>query len=220
MKINIDFRLLDVSLELDALKAHYELIEKQITHLNQVEKEALEEYLAKENLTPEDGEWELARQNFDHKVDFLLPRFFWGPFIVSLYAVFETSVMEIARLIQKNMKQGISINDLRGDFLERAKKYYKNVLNFELYRNETDWQYIKILTDIRHAIAHANGRMDMLKDEPKKKIKELEKQDIGVSSYYNYLLVDSHFSKKAFSAIGSILNDLVERYKEWETKQK
>ena len=96
MKIDFDFRLLDVSLEIHALEDHYELIEKQIIHLNHVEKEALKEYRDKENLTPDDPEWDFARQEFDHKVEFLLPRFFWGPFIVSLYAVFETSVMEIA----------------------------------------------------------------------------------------------------------------------------
>ena len=220
MKINVDFRLFDVSMELYALEEHYKLIEKQILHLNQIEKKALAEYREKENLIPEDADWDIARQEFDHKVEFLLPRFFWGPFIVSLYAVFETSVMEIAILMQKNMNQGIAINDLRGDFLEKAKKYYKYILNFELYNNENHWQHIRFLTDIRHAIAHANGRMDRLKGKIKKKIIKLEKQNIGVSTYYNYALVDSHFSWKAFSAVKSILEDLVDRYKTWDTKQK
>lgn len=132
MKINVDLRLLDVSSELHVLEDHYELIEKQISHLSHAEKVALDEYRKKENLTPEDPEWDFAGQKCDHKVEFLLPRFFWGPFIVSLYAVLETSVIEIARLIEQRQRQGITINDLRGDFLERAKKYYKNVLKFEL----------------------------------------------------------------------------------------
>ena len=174
MKIDVDFRLLDVSLELHALEDHYELIEKQIMHLSHVEKETLDEYREKENLTPEDPEWDFARQEFDRKVEFLLPRFFWGAFIVSLYAVFETSVIEIASLMQKSMKQGIAINDLRGDFLKRSKKYYKNILNFELCRNNKDWQHIRNLTDIRHAVAHANGRIDMLKSTAKDKINKLE----------------------------------------------
>ena len=122
--------------------------------------------------------------------------------------------------MQKNIKQGISINDLRGDFLERAKKYYKNALKFELFCNGKDWQQIKMLTDVRHAIAHANGRIDMLNDKSKKKIKELEKQNIGISCDYNYLLVDSHFAKKALSVVSSVLKNLVDRYKEWDTKQK
>ena len=214
MKINVDFRLLDVSLELHALEDHYELIEKQISHLSHAEKATLDEYRKKENLTPENPEWDFARQECDHKVEFLLPRFFWGPFIVSLYAVLETSVIEIARLIQQTQKQGIAINDLRGDFLERAKKYYKNVLKFELCSDDNAWQRIKILAEVRHAIAHANGRLDMLKENTKRKIKALEKQNLGISSYYNYLLVDSYFAKETFSKVRFLLESLVERYKE------
>jgi len=181
MKINVDFRLLDVSLELHALEDHYELIEKQISHLSHSEKVSLGEYLKKENLTPEGPEWDLAIQECDHKVEFLLPRFFWGPFIVSLYAVIETSVIEIARLIQQSQKQGIAINDLRGDFLERAKKYYKNVIKFELCSDTTIWQRIKILAEVRHVIAHANGRLDMLNENTRKRIEALEKQNLGIS---------------------------------------
>jgi len=48
MKINLDFqldfRLFDVSLELHALEDHYELIEKQISHLIHTEKVSLDEY--------------------------------------------------------------------------------------------------------------------------------------------------------------------------------
>jgi len=220
MKINVDFRLLDVSLELDALEDHYELIEKQIFHLSHAEKAALDEYRKKENLTPEDPEWDFAGQECDHKVEFLLPRFFWGPFIVSLYAVLETSVIEIARLIQQSQKQGITINDLRGDFLERAKKYYKNVLKFELCSDDNAWQRIKILAEVRHVIAHANDRLDMLNENTKRRIKALEKQNLGISSYYNYLLLDSYFAKETFSKVRSLLESLVERYKEWDTKQK
>jgi hypothetical protein len=220
MKINVDFRLLDVSLELHALEDHYELIEKQISHLIHAEKVSLDEYRKKENLTPEDPEWDFARQECDRKVDFLLPRFFWGPFIVSLYAVLETSVLEIARLIQQSQKQGISINDLRGNFLKRAKKYYKNVIKFELCGDTNTWQRIKILAEVRHAIAHANGRLDMLNENTKKRIKALEKQNLGISSYYNYILLDSYFAKETFSKVRSLLKSLVDRYKEWDTKQK
>lgn len=220
MKINFDFRLLDVSLELHALKDHYELIEKQIFLLGHAEKASLDEFREKNKLTPEDPEWDFARQEFDDKVEFLLPRFFWGPFIVSLYAVLETSVIEIANLIQQSQKQGLSINDLKGNFLERAKKYYKNVLKFELCSDNNIWQRIKMLVEVRHAIAHSNGRIDMLNNNSKKKIKALEKQNLGISSHYNYILVDSNFAKETFAKVRLLLEDLVKRYKEWDTNQK
>lgn len=220
INIDLDFRLLDVSLELYALEDHYELIEKQIANLSKIEKTALDEYIKKESLTPDDPEWDLARYECDQKVEFLLPRFFWGAFIVSLYAVLETSITEIARLLQQAQKQGISITDLRGDFLERANKYYKYILNFELCNDTKTWQRIKHLASVRHAIAHANGRMDMVNEKNRKAIKTLEKHDIGISSYNNYVLLDSVFAKETFSKVRTMLEDLVDRYKEWDTKQK
>ncbi len=220
MKINVDFRLLDVSSELHALEDHYKLIEKQISHLSRAEKAALDEYRKKGNLTPEDPEWDFARQEYNHKVEFLFPRFFWGPFIVSLYAVLETSVIEIARLIQQSQKQGIAINDLRGDFLERAKKYYKHVLKFGLCSDDNAWQRIKILAEVRNVIAHANDRLDRSNENTKRRIKALEKQNLGISSDHNYLLLDSYFAKETFSKVRSLLETLVERYKKWDTKQK
>ena len=220
MKINIDFRLLDVSMELDALEDHYELIEKQLAHLNNVEQAALSEYRQKEKLTPEDSDWDFARQEFDHKVEFLLPRFFWGSFIISLYAVYETSVFEIARLLQKAQKHEIGINDLRNEFLERAKKYYKNILKFELCSDAETWQRINTLATLRHTLAHANGRIDMMNKKTRTRIKALEKQTIGISTHYNYLVIDSKFAKDTLGKISISLRSLVERYKEWDTKAK
>jgi len=220
MILNVDFRLLDVSLELHALEEHYNLIEKQISILNDEAKATLTDYRDKEKLTPEDPEWDIARQECDYKIEFLLPRFFWSPFIVSMYAVLETSIIEISRLIQHSQKQGIGINDLRGDFLERAKKYYKNVLKFVLCSDSTAWQRVKILSEVRHAIAHANGRLEMLNENSKKRIMTLEKQNLGISSHYDYILIDSKFAKETFSKVSMMLKILVDRYKEWDAKQK
>lgn len=220
INVDLDFRLLDVSLELNALEDHYELIKEQIANLSEIEKKSLDEYRKKERLTPDDPEWDVARYECNNKVDFLLPRFFWGAFIVSLYAVFETSIIEIARLLQKAQNQEISITDLKGDFFERANKYYKHVLHFELCSDAKTWQRIKHLASVRHAIAHANGRIDMLNEKNSKTIKELERQNIGISSSKDYLLLDSTFVKETFLKVKSMLENLIDRYKEWDTKQK
>jgi hypothetical protein len=220
MKINVDFRLLDVSMELHALEDHYELIKKQLEHLTLVEQAALAEYRQKENLTPSDPEWDFSRQEYSHKVEFLLPRFFWGSFIVSLYAIYETSVIEIAHLLQKAQKQEIGINDLRSDFLERAKKYYKSILKFELCSDTEIWQRINMLSVLRHTLAHANGRVDMMNDKTKRKIYAWRKQNIGVNIDFNYLIIDSKFAKETFEKVNVSLRDLVERYKEWDSKKK
>lgn len=220
MKIDFDFRLLDVSMELHALEDLYELIEKQLEHLRHVEQATLSEYRHKEKLTPEEPEWDISRQECDHKVEFLLPRFFWGSFIISLYAVYETSVIEVANLLQKHQNQGISINDLKGEFIPKSKKYYDKLLKFELCGDEKVWQRIKDFANVRHAIAHANGRIEMLTKENKNAITKLLKEKSGISTYHNYLIVDSSFAKESLQNVSLSLKSLVERYKDCDTKQK
>ena len=222
VKINpiLDFRLLDVSLEVHALEDQFDLILQQISYLKEVETSKLDDLIQKDNLSPEDPEWHMAQQEYDHTVEVLYPRFFWGPFIVALYAVYETAVIEIAKLIQQAQNQQISINDLKGGFLERANKYYKHIINFELCNSNVVWERLKILSEIRHAIAHTNGRTDMLNKNTLKKIRALEQKKIGVSSHYNFLILNESFTKPIFDCVRSTLEDIVERYKDWDTKQK
>lgn len=212
-----DFRLLDVSAEIYALEDHLQLVEKQIESMQQAERDELTAYIQKEKLTSNDPEWHEANQNFNHRFDFLLPRVFRGPFIVVLYAVYETSVIEIARLLQKSMGQSISLGDLRGNFLDRSKKYFEHILKFDLCNDKEAWERIKIMSDLRHALAHANGRLEMLKEESLKQIKSLEKKRIGIVDFDGYIVFNAEFTKETFRLVRSSLEDLVDRYKCWDS---
>ena len=159
MKINIDFRLLDISLELGALEDYLDTIERQIDHIRESDKLLLEAAIKEQNLKTDDPEWLEVHQNYEHRIDFLLPHFFRGPFLISLYAVYETAVTEIARLIQKRQSQAIALGEIRADdFLNQAKKYYKHILHFDLCDDNAAWQQIIMFSQIRNALAHTNGR--------------------------------------------------------------
>ncbi len=221
VKINVDFRLLDVSLELDALEEYLKTMEKQIDYIARSKKIILDDDIRKQNLTPDDPEWDFKQQDYDYIVKFLLPRFFRGPFLVSLYAVYEASVTEIARLIQKSQGHAISINDLRGnDFLDRAKKYYKHILDFDLCTDKSSWQQIKMLSEIRNAIAHTNGRIEMLRGPAKEKLLNWEKKRIGINTQLGYIVINRAFVQKTFSQVQLSLEDLVQRYRQWDSIQK
>ena len=214
-----DFRLLDVSSEVYALEDHLDLVEKQIEYMRKTEDDKLKAYIKKEKLAPDDPEWHEANQNFDQRFDFLLPRVFRGPFIVALYAVYETSVTKIARLIQESMGQSIALGDLRGNFLDRSKKYFKHILKFDLCNDQKAWDRIKMLSVLRHAFAHANGRVEMLKYESRKKIKNIEKKGIGIEDFNGYLVLNAEFTKETFRIVRSPLDELVERYKYWDSER-
>ena len=97
--------LLDALHEVFALEDYLTTMEEHISHIQRSQKLKLDAYIKKEKLTPDDPEWHEAIQKYDHWVDFLLPRFFRGPFLVSLYALYEAVVTEIADLIQSRVKK-------------------------------------------------------------------------------------------------------------------
>ncbi len=216
---DLDFRLLEIDSELFALDYHLNLIENQIRNKEAFERIKSHQKIKKLNLTPDDPEWHEEQYELDYIVEFLLPRLFRGPFLISLYAVYESGVTEVAALMRNREKIAISINDLKGDFLDRAKKYY-NVFfkDFDLCSNNGAWQRISMLSDLRNAIAHVNGRIEMLNDKTRKKITDYEKQKVGISSIDGYIIVEERFLRDTLSLVSASLNDLVERYKDWDDK--
>ncbi len=214
----IDSRLLDASIELDALEEHLQLIESQMAQIRETARNKTETYIRKEGLCPDDPEWQSAWQYYDYRID-SLPIFFRGTFLVVLYAAYESIVNEIARLIQDKQSQKKKINDLKGDFLERAKKYYKHILKFDLYSDEKVWQQVRMLSTLRNAFAHANGRLDMLTPKPRRIIQNWTKQKRGISTDYGYIICEANIVADIFGAVRSSLKDLIERYKDWNDQQ-
>lgn len=216
---HIDFRLLDASLELHALEDHLQRIESHMKDFQETKRRKIETQIREEGLCSDDPEWHIAWQGYDYCID-QLPRFFRGPFLVILYAVYESIVTEISRLIQTKQSQKIAINDLRGDFLERAKKYYKHILQFELYSEEEIWEQVKMLSELRNAFAHANGRLDILNEKSKKKIEEWSQQNIGISTDSYYVVCEENIVAEIFGVVSGALEDLIERYKHWDDQHR
>jgi hypothetical protein len=213
----MDFILIDVSAEIYAIEEFLEIMEKQIEHIKKSQKSILDKALKEKKLNSDDHpEWDELYQNYDRLVEFLLPCFFRGPFLISLYAIYEAAVTEIARLLQKDKGQALSINDLRGaDFLDRAEKYYMHILHFDLYVDKSAWEQIKMLSEIRNAIAHTNGRIDVLRENAKKRILDWVEKKIGINLYWGSIVVDAAFLEKTFLCVRTSLLNLVERYKDF-----
>ena len=143
-----------------------------------------------------------------------MTRMWRSPFLVSMFSVYETSVTEVASLIQKKQERQIRLNDLRGEFLDRAKKYYKSILQFNLSTSNERWKRLNKLSDLRNVIAHTNGRLETVSRERKRKILRYE----GANESYDYLVVSRDFLSKTLALVTDELEDLVARYREWDTK--
>lgn len=211
MPILIDLRLIDTSIELSTLERQLELIEDQI---NRRKEEAYNTLQSNLQIFPKE-EHDIAFQEYTHEMDFVLPRTLRNPFLVSLFAVYESTVTEIARLIQEKQKRRISIDDLNGNFLQRSKKYYRDVVEFRLSMSNQSWQRVTMISDLRNAIAHSNGRLEMMKKSTRNKMDKLLKLS-AVRKEFGFVVVEEAFLKETFAVVKDDLTDLVDRYKKWD----
>lgn len=213
--------IFEIELEVSTLDYYYDLIEQQIRNKSAYEKMKLHKEV--KNLTQEEyGERYIEFEAVDKLVNAVLPRLFRGPFLLMLYSVYESTVNKIAYLIQKKKDIEISFSDFskneRGNFLDKAKKYFGKQLDFALCPDSRAWDRIKMLTELRHAIAHANGRIEMLKDDKKKeKISNWITQNIGILEMDNYIVFEERFLRDTYKLVRASIVDFVKRCEELDS---
>ncbi len=213
----IDFQLIEVELELSDLFYYLDLLEKQIKERQTVYRSELEKIIREQGLTPDDSNWQIVHE-YEHLADYRMPRLFRAPFLICLYALYESTVIEIANFIKDKVGTEKTINEYKRAFnLDMAKEYYKQTIHFPLYSDNVSWERIKMLSLIRHAFAHANGRIGALNQKIRDKIVKYEKQNLGISlGDDGYLVLDERFLKETLMLVSVSLNDLISRYKEWD----
>ena len=168
MNAKIAFRLVGISSDLEILKAHFEHTEEQEKQLRLLAEDIRNDLLKDISSVSQDdreARWQFAHHVYDDYVEFRLPRILYYPFLVSLYGVYESAVTEIASLVQEKSGTNESLANPKGkDILYRANKYFRITLKYELSQNNQAWERMRILTEIRHAIAHAILDADPLAD--------------------------------------------------------
>ena len=115
--------------------------------------------------------------------------------------------------MQEKQRKRDSIDDQRRDFLNRAKKYYRDKLKFRLFEDDKGWQRIVQLYHLRNGIAHSNGRFAMMNKRTRKKIRTIQ----GVSEKVGCVVVDATYLRETFNLVRGEIEALTARYKQWDT---
>ncbi|MCY4625811.1 MAG: hypothetical protein OXC99_12550 [Chloroflexi bacterium] len=214
-ELTIDFRLVEIALEITTLKEHITLIEEHISHATEEAMKKRDDGLR--SLTSDsDYEYESDMLNFEYGyfTESFLPRVYRSPFIVGLFAVYETSVKEIAELIgrEKGLTVGLNTRGGNSDFLTKAIAHYRDVLGMELSRNEENLKRLEVLRNVRNVIAHNNGRFEMA-SEKQRQVLRMEKLANG----YGWILVPRAFLSEMHNVVNEELGELVAMYKAWDS---
>lgn len=211
--LRVDFRLSDILYELYYLGENYHRIELQIPYLARKAKEKIWDDFGAPDPTDDKG-GSLSEFELMHSTTVIIPRLIRHSFLVSLYAVYESSVKEIAEFIRVRQSQPIKLDDLKGKFPGNAWKYYKHVLNIKLARDDVRWQRVRDLARLRNAIVHANGRLGMVRDNDRRIIENMCGIEVDGP---DLMIVGSDLLDEIFVAVEGDLQDLVSRCKAWDS---
>lgn len=129
-KINIDLRFVDVMYELNATGRHITLFERQLPSIIKREEEKAYRHIREERMNMDDGEADLIRQELYDLTENVLPRYFRNTILVTTWSIFESAIIDIAKKLQSERLKTLGIDDLKGDFIERAKKYFHHIVGF------------------------------------------------------------------------------------------
>jgi hypothetical protein len=89
----------------------------------------------------------------------------WSSLFLSIYGNFESKINQICLFIKDKDKIELSLEDLRGSGLIRAKKYLYQVAKYNFPITEDNWQCSEKYNKIRNILAHNEGRFDKNKDK-------------------------------------------------------
>jgi hypothetical protein len=113
----------------------------------------------------EEGDY-LAHINDEYiQVAETLPYLYWYSQLLIAHSFFERSLDAICMSHQKEKQYSLSLKDISGQGITRAKTYLVKVCSINTPFHSTEWQWATLFAEIRNAIAHRNGYVDYSPDD-------------------------------------------------------
>ncbi len=141
----------------------------------------------------------------------IVPRIQWNSQFLIVYSTFEHMLHELCRIVKRRSGFDLSFKDLGGLGIERSKNYLSKVAGVKSPFQNPDWQRAKLLAEIRNAIAHSNGEIEInstnkkllgtrLEKEQHLKLKKLipEQEDAQI-------VLSSEFVRNSISELRAVL---------------
>lgn len=204
----IDFRFVEIDYELWALGQYLEIIERNIPHLSQSERQRI---LGQMTSGADFAEFDLLSQEADQIEEDVIPRHLRGSFVVVLWAVFEGAVITVAKYAQQAENFRLGLSDLRGGFSDRARKYFAYGLEFTLVQDNANWEALRALETVRHVVAHTNSRIAELDESSRARLSALSGSGIRIKEDRDFMVIEASFCRSSYDVVDLVLKDLLKR---------
>jgi len=206
--MEVDLRFVEVGYELMILSEYVKLLDANLPAIIEAEKKKIWIDLDR----GEDVDRSTGHHLEDRLTEGVSTRFLTGAVIMATWAIYEATVERMADYVRDAKKVSLKMNHLRGSFLQRARRYHDDVLKFELHSTGADWQRLERLAELRHVLAHANGRLWDVPADDLRRMDPWLKNTPGLTIVDDeYLVVSLDFAREALEFVDGLLRDLVDR---------
>ena len=207
-----DWRFVEIEHELWALSQFLPWVEQQIAYLRAQDRIRTEAELVEQGYKWEDGDTQVAFQQIYDRAERIFPRFMRGPFILSLWACFESSVMEVGDYLAREQHRELRLREVRGkDFVDGAVRYYSTVLGVPLDRDTLRLDRIRDLLRVRNAFAHGNGQQRAVPPDKWAALEQAIQRNPEIVVTDGVLVLSAHFLRTAWADVDESVRELVLR---------
>lgn len=122
--------------------------------------------------------------------------------LISLVSIFEETMYSICRVYKEYLGISENLTDMNGkkSWIDKTSKYLKDCADKNI-RNDKDWEYIKMIIEIRNAHVHNGGRI--IKQDILEKI---YRYGFTVSEYDHYFYINNDTLRLFQEKIVNFLN--------------
>jgi hypothetical protein len=198
----------------DALERHQDLVAQSLTR----EVRALEQRFEQEakGLTgAELAAYEDYRSDEFFDVEQLFPRLQWNAQYLVVYSNFEHVLQLLCKIVKRRSNFDVSVKDIEGRGVMRARTYLMKVAGVKSPFETSAAQRIKLLNDIRNAIAHQNGVIQDAKELDAQSLATRIRRDgaaelrrVDVETEEVEIVLNANFVRRAIEDFRQVIMDV------------
>lgn len=95
------------------------------------------------------------------KLHDVFPTLQWNSVFNTAYTIFENHMNELCKILTKNTATELSLKDINGQGIERAKIFISKVIGIKSVFNSTEWEEVKAYSKVRNILVHTSGNLDL-----------------------------------------------------------
>ncbi|SER90549.1 hypothetical protein SAMN04487958_104125 [Vreelandella subterranea] len=154
-------------IDFDNLSAHCDFLVRGLLG----ERERFEAYVRDrtEGLNQDERDIFFDIHSYDYwRISDIFPELQAASAFLMTYAVFEKNLNDICCYSNCQKDLDLSLKDFRGQGIERAKLYLSKVCGLSSVFEGVEWQEVLEISNLRNAISHASGDLELDKSQHKK----------------------------------------------------